>query len=86
VARGAGAYAATGVVKENVVVLRYVEERHGLAVMIPGHRAELKLDGAALGKKSDAHELVCGNIFFGCVAHRSRAPRAHSLTCRYAAI
>jgi hypothetical protein len=51
------------VVEKDAVVFRDIEERHGLAVVIPGHGAELELNRAAFREKSDAYELVCGNFF-----------------------
>ena len=41
--------AAAGVVEKDAEVLRDVEKRHRLAVMIVGHGAEFELDGFALG-------------------------------------
>ncbi len=66
VAGGAGADAAAGVVEKDVEVLRHVEKRHGLAVVLVGQRAELELDGLAFGKEGDAHQFVGGNVFLIC--------------------
>ena len=70
VAGGAGADAAAGVIEKDAEVLRHVEKRHRLAVMLVGHGAELELHRPALGKKGDAHQFVGGNVFLGCFAHR----------------
>jgi hypothetical protein len=63
VAGGAGADAAAGVIEKDAEVLRHVEKRHRLAVMLVGHGAELELDRLAFGLKGDADELVGGNVF-----------------------
>jgi hypothetical protein len=59
-AGGAGADAAAGVIEKDVVILRHVEKRHRLAVMLVGQRAELELHRLSLGQKGDAHQLIGG--------------------------
>src|ERR1039458_7441057 len=40
---GVGANSAACVVEEDVMILRHIEKRHRLAVMLIGHRPKLKL-------------------------------------------
>ena len=63
VAGGAGADAAAGVIEKDVVVLRHIEKRHRLAVMLVRHCAEFKLDRPAFGLKVTRTSLSAGMFF-----------------------
>src|ERR1019366_133396 len=66
----AGAHSAAGVIEKDVIVLSNVKKRHRLAVMFIRHGAEFEFNRFALGEKGDAHQLLRGNCFSICFAHR----------------